>query len=69
MHQALLPTASLTITFPFPADTKLNKTPDSHELQTLLDHLRVAYGPVEEPLPVRLAELVERLVRREQASD
>lgn len=69
MQQALLPTASLTITFPFPADTKLNKTLGSHELQTLGDRLRMAYGPVEEPLPVRLAELVERLVRREQASD
>jgi hypothetical protein len=29
--------------------------------------LRLTYGPVEAPLPARLAELVERLARREQA--
>jgi hypothetical protein len=31
--------------------------------------LRLTYGPVEASLPVRLAELVERLARREQIKD
>ena len=41
----------------------------SHALQHLGERLRVSYAPVEESLPVRLAELADRLVRHEQAKD
>jgi hypothetical protein len=59
--QALLPTDALA------ANTTLNQLLDSCELQRLQDRLRLTYGPVEAPLPARLAELIERLARREQA--
>jgi uncharacterized protein YidB (DUF937 family) len=39
---------------------------DSNDLQQLGERLRLTYGPVETHLPARLAELVERLARREQ---
>jgi hypothetical protein len=38
-------------------------------LQRLGERLRLTYGPVETTLPTRLAELVERLARREQGRD
>lgn len=41
----------------------------SDELQRLREWLRLTYGPIEATLPARLAELVERLARREQAQD
>jgi hypothetical protein len=65
--QALLPTDAPAATFPLPANSTLNQLLDSRELQRLRARLRLAYGPVEAPLPARLAELVERLARREQA--
>jgi hypothetical protein len=67
--QALLPTDALAATLSLPTNSTLNQLPDSCELQRLRARLRLAYGPVEAPLPVRLAELVERLARREQAED
>jgi hypothetical protein len=69
MRQALLPTDAPTVTFPLPADTTLNQSLDAYDLQQLGERLRVAYGPVEASLPARLADLVERLARREQSKE
>jgi hypothetical protein len=69
MRQALLPTDAPTVTFPLPADTTLNQSLDAYDLQQLGERLRVAYGPVEASLPARLADLVERLARREQSRE
>jgi hypothetical protein len=65
--QALSPTVSHapTVTPPLSADTALNQSLAPSDLQWLGERLRVAYGPVEAPLPARLTELVERLARRE----
>jgi hypothetical protein len=67
--QALLPADTPAATLPLPTNATLNQLLDSCELQRLRDRLRLTYGPVEAPLPARLAELVERLARREQAED
>jgi len=67
--QALLPTVASTATFPLLTDTPLNQPVDAYDPQQLGERLRVAYGPVEAPLPARLAELVERLARQEQTRD
>jgi hypothetical protein len=67
--RALHPTEAPTIKFPLPIDTVLNQSLDPSDLQRLGTRLRVAYGPVEAPLPARLAELVERLARQEQAGN
>ena len=56
-------------TSPLPANSTLNQLLGSRELQRLRVRLRLTYGPVEAPLPARLAELVERLARREEAED
>jgi hypothetical protein len=69
MQQTLLQSDAPTVTLPLPADTTLNQPLDAYDLQQLGERLRVAYGPVEAPLPARLAELVERLARREQSKD
>jgi hypothetical protein len=71
MQQALFPTGSSTDTLPLPLppDTTSDQLLGSNDLQRLGDRLRVTYGPVETPLPARLAELVERLARREQGRD
>jgi hypothetical protein len=66
--QALFSDASAA-TSPLPANSTLNQLLDSCELQRLRDRLRLTYGPVVAPLPARLAELVERLARREQTED
>jgi hypothetical protein len=67
--QALLSTDAPAATFPLPSNATLNRLLDTCELQRLGERLRLTYGPVEAPLPARLAELVERLARREQAED
>jgi hypothetical protein len=41
----------------------------SHTLQHLGERLWQSYDVVRQPLSVRLTELVERLARREQATD
>jgi hypothetical protein len=69
MQQALLPTHAPTVTFPLPTHTTLNQSLDAYDLQQLGERLRVAYGPVEASLPARLADLVERLARREQSKE
>jgi hypothetical protein len=67
MQQALLPTDAPTVTLSRRSDTISNQARGSRDLQRLGERLRLTYGPVvEAPLPVRLAELVERLARREQ---
>ena len=66
MQQALLPTDAPAVTFPRRSDTIPSQAPGSCDLQQLGERLRLTYGPVEAPLPARLAELVVRLVRREQ---
>lgn len=69
MQQVLLPTDTPAAPHPFPSDSTASQGLGSDELQMLGDRLRLTYGPVEAPLPVRLAELVERLARREQVKD
>lgn len=64
--QASHPTEAPTIKMPLPTHAMLNQSLDPSDLQWLGERLRVAYGPVEAPLPARLTELVERLARREQ---
>jgi hypothetical protein len=64
--QALHSTEAPTINFPLPTHPALNQSLDPSDLQWLGERLRVAYGPVDAPLPTRLTELVERLARREQ---
>jgi hypothetical protein len=65
--QALFPTDthSPTVTLPSSANTTLSQSMNPSDLQWLGERLRVACGPVEAPLPARLAELVERLTRHE----
>lgn len=67
--QALLPTDAPAATLPRPSATTSSQALGSDELRRLGDWLRLTYGPVEATLPARLAELVERLARREQAED
>ena len=67
--QALLPTATPPVRFPRPSSPMPNQARGSYDLQQLEVRLRVAYGPVEASLPARLAELVERLARREEPKD
>jgi hypothetical protein len=69
MQQALLPTNAPAATHPFPSDSTASQGLGSDELQMLGNRLRLTYGPVEAPLPVRLTELVERLARREPIKD
>jgi hypothetical protein len=69
MQQALLPTDAPAVRFPRRSDNITSQAPGSCDLQQLGERLRVAYGPVEAPLPARLAELVERLARQEQAGN
>jgi hypothetical protein len=69
MQQALLPTDAPAVKFPHQSDSIPSQAPGSCDLQQLAERLRVAYGPVEAPLPARLAELVERLARREQTEN
>ena len=65
MQQALLPTDAPTVRLPRLSASIPSQAPGSCDLQQLGERLRVAYGPVEVPLPARLAELVERLARQE----
>ena len=69
LMQALLPTDTPEMTFPFPVDGTSDPLLAAHTLQYLGERLRQSYDVVREPLPMRLAELVERLARREQAKD
>jgi hypothetical protein len=69
MQQALVPTDRLTVTPPPPNYTTSNRLLEFNELQQLGERLRLTYGPIETSLPARLAELVERLARREQRRD
>ena len=67
--QVLLPTDASKVTFPLPIDATSDPVLASHTLQHLGERLRQCYDMAREPLPVRLAELVERLSRSEQAKD
>jgi len=63
MH-ALLPREIGTVEAPSPAEAPISPALSAHSLKTLGERLRAAYGTVE-PLPVRLAELLDRLARQE----
>jgi hypothetical protein len=65
--QALLLTEVPLATLPLQSDSTSTQGLDIDDLQWLGERMRVAYGAVEVPLPVRLSELVERLARREQS--
>lgn len=65
--QALLQADAPKVTFPLPVDPASDPVLASHSLQHLGERLRQSYDVAREPLPARLAELVERLARREQA--
>jgi hypothetical protein len=67
--QALLPADASTGSFPLPTYTSPNRVLPSKDLQWLGERLRIAYGPVEAPIPARLTELVERLARRDRPKD
>ena len=67
--QALLPTDAPTVMLSPLSDPTVNQTQGSIDLQQLGERLRTAYGPVEAPIPPRLAELMERLARRERTGD
>jgi hypothetical protein len=67
--QALLQADAPAATFPLASDSRSSQGLASHERQALGERLRRTYALVEAPLPARLAELVERLARREQAGD
>ena len=67
MQKVLLPTNAPAVRFPHQSASIPSPAPGTRDLQQLGQRLRVAYGPVEAPLPARLAELVERLTRQEQA--
>jgi hypothetical protein len=69
LMQALLPTNAPEMTSPFLADATSDSLLASHALQHLGERLRQSYDVAKEPLPARLAELVERLARCEQAKD
>ena len=64
--RALLPSEIDTIRVPLSTESMTDKTIRSHSLQRLGERLRASYDVVDEPLPVRLAELVARLDRRER---
>jgi uncharacterized protein YidB (DUF937 family) len=65
MHQALLPTDAPTVTLSPLNHSTLGQSLDINDLQQLGERLRLTYETVETTLPARLAELVERLARRE----
>jgi hypothetical protein len=69
MQHALFLNDASTATLPLRQDTTSDQLLGSNELQRLGERLRVTYGPVETPLPARLADLVERLARLEQGKD
>jgi hypothetical protein len=69
MQALLLPTDAPEVAIPLPVDCTSNPLLASHTLQHLGERLRLSYDMAREPLPVRLAELVERLARHEQAKD
>jgi hypothetical protein len=64
--QAQLPIDAPKVTFSIPPHSTVDQSLDANDLQQLGERLRLTYGPVETSLPARLAELVERLARREQ---
>ena len=67
--QVLLPNDTPTVTLSLPSHLPVNQSLNSCDLQRLGERLQVAYGPVEDTLPARLTELVERLARREPPKD
>ena len=67
--RALLPSVFEAIADRISADRLKDPTLHPDSLQTIGDRLRATYEVTDEPLPARLAELVERMARRERASD
>ena len=67
--QALLPTDAPAVKLSVPARSPLDHSLKSPVLQQLGERLRVTYGPMDAPLPARLAELIETMERREHARD
>lgn len=66
MQRSRLPTDTPTVMLSRGSDPISTQARGPCDLEQLGERLRQTYGPVEAPLPVRLAELVERLTRREQ---
>jgi hypothetical protein len=64
--RALLPSEVDPIRVSIPTESMTDRTIRSHSLKSLGERLRASYDLLEEPLPVRLAELAERLGRRER---
>jgi hypothetical protein len=69
MQQAMSPSHVRVVTPSFQSNSPSSQALGSYDIRALGDRLQLTYSPVEAPLPVRLAELVERLTRREQARD
>ena len=67
--RALLPSMFEAIAVRISADRLQEPTLHPHSLQKIGDRLRETYDVADEALPARLAELVERMARRERATD
>ena len=67
--QVLLQADAPKVAFPLLLEPASDPVLAAHALQALGERLRQSYDVAREPHPVRLAELIERLARHEQAKD
>ena len=64
--RTLRPSEVESIRVSIPAESVTDPSLGSHCLKKLGERLRTSYDVVNEPLPVRLTELLDRLERRER---
>ncbi len=64
--RTLLPSEVEPIRVSIPTESVTDPSLGSHCLKKLGERLRASYDVVDEPLPVRLTELLDRLGRRER---
>jgi hypothetical protein len=64
--RTLLPSEVEPIHVSIPTESVTDPSLGAHCLRTLGERLRASYNVVDEPLPVRLTELLDRLGRRER---
>ncbi len=67
--RVLLPSEVQRISVCEPTPNAIDPTLSPRSLQKIGDRLRATYDVAQEPLPARLAELVELLARRERPKD
>ncbi len=63
--RALLPSVVEAVAVRFSAGRLKDRTLDPTSLEAIGDRLRATYEVADEPLPAKLAELVEQMARRE----